>query len=218
MNQQAAIIRVVAVGISIAWTATLYLSGVDLAEPTRRLLAYLPTVAVILAVAFDLWLWKLPLMNRIVGRPRLDGTWRTTLTPNPESHIPDGGNRGPVQALTCIEQTYWTMSVSLLTAQSRSQSTTAALAANPDSKSTKRLYFTYRNDPQLAHRPRSLAHLGSCELAITGHKPTRIDGMYWTNRLTMGDLCLELIDRRTDHTLDEHNTKPSDPSPSSADD
>ncbi len=108
------------------------LSGVDLAATTQRLLAYLPTVAVLLAVAFDSWLWKLPGMNKLTGRPRLDGTWRTTLTPHADSHIPDGGNRGPIRALICIEQTFWTLSVSLITDQSRSQSSTASLAANTD--------------------------------------------------------------------------------------
>lgn len=203
MNQQANTIRTVAISVSLIWTAILYLSGVDLADTTQRLLAYLPTAAVLLAVAFDLWLWKLPGMNKLTGRPRLDGTWRTNLTPHADSDIPDGGNRGPIQALICIEQTFWTLSVSLITEQSRSQSTAASLAANTESKNTKRLYFTYRNDPKLAHRPRSLAHLGSCQLAVFGHKPARVEGMYWTNRLTMGDLSLDLVDRRTDHTLDE---------------
>lgn len=210
MTQQANTIRVVAVGVSLIWTTILYFSGVDLAASTQRLLAYLPTVAVLLAVAFDLWLWKLPGVNRITGRPRLGGTWRTTLTPHPDSHIPPNGNRGPIHALTCIEQTFWTLSVALITEQSRSHSTTASLTSNADSKNTKRLYFTYRNDPKLAHRPRSLAHLGSCEVTVVGDKPTQIDGMYWTNRLTMGDMELQLIDRRTDHVLEGTATDVSD--------
>lgn len=201
MSQQTTTVRAVAVGVSLAWSAVLYISGVDLAASSQRLLAYLPTVAVLLAVAFDLWLWKLPGMNRVTGRPRLDGTWQTVLTPHPDSYIPPSGDQGPIQALTCIEQTFWTLSVSLITTQSRSQSTTASLASNAESKNTKRMYYTYSNDPKLAERPRSFAHLGSCELTIVGDKPTKISGMYWTNRLTMGDLELTFVDRRTDHTL-----------------
>ncbi|OBH30757.1 hypothetical protein A5692_18775 [Mycobacterium sp. E342] len=186
--------------VSAVWAATLYLSGEHLDGDVRRGLSYLPSVIGLAVVAFDLWLWKLPGVSRITRRPHLYGTWRATLTPSAESHIPPGGDHGPIRAALVIEQTFWTTAVRLHTDQSNSASSTSSLAAVPDSKQTKTLYFTYANAARQEHSTRSVAHHGTTALRVAGVTPNSLHGTYWTDRLTTGDIDLVLVDRNTDRT------------------
>lgn len=56
----------------------------------------------------------------MTGRPHLYGTWRASITPSPGSRIPEGGNIGLISAAVVIEQTLWTVAVSLHTPESSS--------------------------------------------------------------------------------------------------
>lgn len=187
--------------MSVGYSVILYAAGVDVGEDLRKVIAYLPSLAVVIAVAFDLWLWKLPKVRSWCNRPLLKGTWATTIEPHPDSHIPWGGNRGPISAATVIEQSFWTLSVVQITTESDSMSKVAALVApNGDSKERRVLYSTYDNEPQMSQRPRSYGHLGGSQLTVIGDTPDRMTGTYWTDRLTMGSLELVLRTRRTNYT------------------
>ena len=145
MNNTAKFARLVAVSVSAVWAAALFYSGVDLDGHARRVLAYLPSAIGFLVVAFDLWLWKIPGVAHIAGRPRVYGTWKATLRPSSGSQIPPGGNRGPIIGAMVIEQTFWTTSVRFHTDQSSSKSSTSAIAPDTDSRQSKSFYFTYSN-------------------------------------------------------------------------
>lgn len=195
---QARLIRIVALAVSAAWSVVLYLSGVDLDDSMRRLLAYIPSVSVLLAVVFDLWVWKWPGVHRMVNRPRVDGTWRTTIRPHEKSRIPKGGNRGPIRSAVVIEQTFWTLSVRLLTAESSSMSEVTSLRSHGESREQRLLTYTYRNEPRAEQRPRSAPHRGACEFTVVGRLPKTFTGTYWTDRFTVGDMDLKLVDRQKD--------------------
>lgn len=199
-RDQARLIRIVAVAVSAAWGIALYFSGVDLNDSTRRLLAYIPSASVLLAVVFDLYVWKWPGIHRMVGRPRVDGTWRTTIRPHEKSRIPKAGNRGPIQSAVVIEQTFWTISVRLLTAESSSMSEVASLRSHGESREQRLLTYTYRNEPKQEHRPRSSPHRGACEFTVVGRLPQKVSGTYWTDRFTVGDMDLEFVDRKRDRS------------------
>ena len=188
-----------AIAVSAVYAAALYFSGIHLQSALKQLLAYAPSALALLALAFDLWLWKLKGVHRLVGRPRVDGTWLGTIQPHPDSRIPADGNRGPIPAALVIEQTYWSMSVALLTAESTSTSLSAVVRADGDSRGRYVLAYTYRNAPGQEHRPRSSPHAGAALLQIAGPTPTALNGTYWTDRLTAGDLRLHRVDRRTDY-------------------
>ncbi|WP_456316488.1 Cap15 family cyclic dinucleotide receptor domain-containing protein [Streptomyces luteolus] len=147
-------------------------------------------------VVFDRWMWRWPGIHRLVGRPRLDGTWHVELRPHPDSRIPRGGNRGPIHAYMLIEQTYWSLHAVLMTAESSSSSRTAAVRGNQGSQRHV-LEFVYGNEPRLEHQPRSRSHTGTCLLTITERIPQTLSGRYWTDRLTMGDMDLTYLDRAT---------------------
>ncbi len=204
MRNHAKAVRIWATGVSVGYTVILYAAGVDIGEDLRRMVAYLPSLAVVIAVVFDLWLWKWPKVRGWCSRPLISGTWITTIVPHPDSHIPEGGNRGPITAATLIEQTFWTLSVVQVTHESESLSKVAALVApNGDSKERKTLYYSYDNQPQMKQRPRSYGHLGGSQLAVIGDHPETMSGTYWTDCLTMGSLELSFRTRKTNFaTLD----------------
>jgi hypothetical protein len=200
MHPPVKVARYVAIALGGIYAVAIALSGVHLDYVWQKILAYAPAGAVIVVVAFDLWLWKLRPINTLVDRPVLAGTWIATLRPHPDSHIPAGGNRGPIDAAVLIEQTYWTVAITLLTAESSSHSTAAAIRRAGDGKNQRVLVYMYDNLPQQQHRPRSQPHTGATQLAVVGRRPTRLTGSYWTDRLTVGDMELAYLDRRTDYT------------------
>ena len=91
-----------------------------------------------------------------------------------------------------------TVSVTLLTAESRSISTSAAIYNRTSQQAV--LAYTYANEPELRHRPRSQPHTGASEFRITGREPEDMSGTYWTARLTVGDMTMRLLDRKTDYS------------------
>jgi hypothetical protein len=187
-------VRVAVTATTAVYGLALYASGFRFDDGIKQALAYIPVLAVFAVVAFDLWIWKWPGIHRLVQRPRIDGAWLTTLTPHPDSRIPDSGNRGPIEAAVLIEQTFWSLNITLLTAESRSISTSAAI--HNRTRQQSRLMYTYENEPDQKHRPRSQPHAGASQVNLTGRVPTEMTGTYWTARLTVGDMSLSLVDRR----------------------
>lgn len=200
MSSTAKVARWSATVASAAWIAALLLSDLQLDGPLRRALAYVPAAIGLGVVAFDLWIWKWPGINRVASRPRIYGAWAVTLTPVADSHIPPGGNRGPILGALIIEQTYFTLAVRFHTDQSDSKTVTATLVADHDSKQSRTLYATYSNQAQRQHSARSYAHSGTFRLAVHGADPNTMDGIYWTDRLTSGDMTLTRLGGRTDLT------------------
>jgi hypothetical protein len=192
-------IRITASAVSAAYAIVLYVTGIRLQHDARQLLAYLPSAFGILVVIFDSWAWKWPVIHSLTGRPRIDGTWIASLRPHPDSHIPTGGNRGPIQAAVIIDQTYWSLGITLLTRESTSFSTAASLRRLGDSHDRHIVTYTYANEPAQEHRPRSQPHVGATQLRVSGQRPPQIAGTYWTDRLTVGDLDLRLLNRNTDY-------------------
>lgn len=177
--------------VGVVWTLVLYTSGLNLPTLGKQVVANLPTASLLLALTFDLWLWKIPGAHRIHGRPRIDGTWETTITPQLGSHIPAEAGLHPRDATTIIEQTFWTLSVRMKTTESESISRAESLLPDGGSKQRKVLTYVYTNTPQLAVRDRSPIHVGATNLTVERGRPDTMDGTYWTDRLTIGDLHLK---------------------------
>lgn len=198
MNSTAKVARWTAIGVSAIWAGVLFVTGLDLNDATRRGLSYLPSAAGLLVVAFDLWLWKVPGVSRIAGRPHLWGTWEVRLEPSAKARIPKGGNRGSIPGALVIEQTFWTTAVHFYTRESSSFSIAASVINKPDSNQAKSLLFTYTNNARQAHSHRSHQHSGTCRLDVVGTIPRTLSGTYWTDRITAGDMTLTLVDRKDD--------------------
>jgi hypothetical protein len=198
MAKPTSVVRLTAVVVGVAYAIALYLSGVHLKSDAKHVLSYLPAALALALTAWDLWLWRLPLLHRVSKRPLIAGTWVATLTPTAASHIPEGGIRGPIEAYLVITQTYWSITVRQYTAESTSDSRAAMWQQNPGN-AARELTFTYSNRPLHSLEERSQPHLGTAELDVVGMEPSAMSGDYFTDRYTKGDMQLTLVDRTTRH-------------------
>lgn len=197
MRRPGLVVRVTAVGVGLVYAVVLYLVGIRLEQGVRQGLAYLPAFAAVLLIAWDLWIWRWPFIWRATSRPRVDGLWAVQLSPAEASHISPGGNRGPIDAYVVVKQTYWTIAVRQFTAESASISRSYFWDA-ANGTGTDWLTFIYDNTPAQRYQRRSQRHLGACSLHPGNRRPTEMEGMYFTDRYTKGDLTMSLISRDTD--------------------
>jgi SMODS-associating 2TM, beta-strand rich effector domain len=179
----------------IYWVIALYVQGVPL---TKELLV--PFGSVVGAVSlslllFDKWAWKFwPLNGFLIKRPLLHGTWRTELQsdwvdPSTNQVIP------PINCYMVIRQTASTLSIRLVTRESRSETVSAAIEDCGDG--TFEVNCAYRNKPRAMYRHRSDVHFGAMLLMADCLRPPMLEGDYWTDRKTIGTINLRDRKKKT---------------------
>jgi hypothetical protein len=187
-------VRAAVIAVGIVYSLVLKVSGVSLDSVAKQVVAVLPGLAAGALVIWDLWLWRTPGLQRLTHRPRIDGLWAAVLEPTDESHIPEGGNRGPIPAYLVISQTYWSLAIRQYTLESTSDSR-AFFWERRSGASWEAVAFLFENIPQQRHQHRSHRHLGACQLDPTEKAPAEMAGAYFTDRYTKGDMSLTHIDR-----------------------
>lgn len=131
------------------------------------------------------WSWRI-FKNWYVKRPDLRGSWQVELKSNwvnPETNegIP------PIIAYAIIRQTLTSLSVRLMTRESRSKLIAHSIEHEEDG--LFRLAAIYRNEPKIELQgDRSEIHHGSFSLEIHGSPVSIIEGHYWTDRGTKGSM------------------------------
>lgn len=141
---------------------------------------------VLVLAAFDIWAWRIPfLQGWFVPRPNLRGTWRVELQsdwkdPKTEQVV------SPIVAYLAVRQTFSTLSVRMLTAESASE--LVAVEINKAADGTYRVAAVYRSEPKLSVRERSPIHYGAIVLDVQGDPVKDLAGYYWTDRNTRGEL------------------------------
>lgn len=173
-----------------AWAGVLLVSGQRLSSGLLRPLSTVTTIVVFAAITFDLWLWKLPLLHGwFVKRPAIDGTWKVQIRSNwsnPETGV--SGLIAPIEGYMVIRQTFSTLSLRLLTEESSSELLGTEIVCSADG-----LYCVsgvYRSEPRFQVRDRSPIHYGAVWLKIVDVEPQKIEGHYWTDRETAGEMEL----------------------------
>ncbi|HEV2146527.1 MAG TPA: hypothetical protein VGR37_03840 [Longimicrobiaceae bacterium] len=171
---------------ALLWAVALLASGIELTSQHARPLGVVGSALIGLVAVFDLWLWRLRWLHGwFVKRPFLQGTWAVTLQSDwkdPES----GQGVGPIQAYLAVRQTYTSISLRLMTAESSSKMLGSDIVGFPDG-----LYVVtgvYQAEPKLLVRHRSPIHYGAIVLNVRASPPDGLDGSYWTDRQTRGEL------------------------------
>lgn len=177
---QAVIVTTVAV-----WVALLFLQGVDLRLSYLRPYSLVVSIVLLAFYAFDRWLWQVQPIPRLLGRPVLAGTWKGELRSDWKGE-PPGEVIQPILAFLAIRQTYDSLTIRLLTAESFSRSQTAELQRSADG--VPEVITTYQNIPELLLRERSPVHFGAMRLEVHGQPGSRLEGYYWTDRDTKGQV------------------------------
>ncbi|MBK5220278.1 MAG: hypothetical protein JJE35_10915 [Thermoleophilia bacterium] len=185
----------------------LVVAGVYLASylirglPTSELFAPIGATgaaASLFVLAFDHFLWRIPRVGRKLSkRPDIRGTWRGQLASNWVN--PETGQRidPDPEVYLVVRQTFWSVTANLITKESKSCSTTATI--EDDGCGQYQFVAQYRNTPRASVRERSEVHHGSFKLDVGGEPVDRLEGYYWTDRNTMGELE---FDRRSGKAVD----------------
>ena len=158
--------------------------------PTTELFAPIGaagSVAGLFVLLFDHLLWRLPRVGRLISRrPDLRGTWRGRLASNWIDPATNRQVEPDSEVYLVVRQTFWNVTANLITKESKSCSTTATI--EDDGCGQYQLVAQYRNTPRASVRGRSEVHHGSFKLDIGGQPVDRLEGYYWTDRKTMGEL------------------------------
>jgi hypothetical protein len=188
----------------IVWAVLLLLQGTPLHTSYLRPYSLVVGTVIICLTAYDRFLWRVKPFRFIPGQPPLlQGTWKGSLV---SSYLRDGKPIPPIQAFMVIRQSYSSVTVSLMTEESKSQSIVATI--NGPSPGYKILSSTYINTPELLIRGRSAIHHGSFVVDILGDPPGSLEGSYWTDRDTKGQLR---FDKHTAHLHSDYSTARADP-------
>lgn len=142
------------------------------------------TIVVVAIAAWEHWLWRRPLVQRLTGIARdIRGTWKGEL----ETFWKNETGASPPKKLVylVVRQTASAVTVSLLTNESRSASSLATVSSDGTAVS---LDYLYLNWPDLRVQEKSRIHHGSASLIVSGAPADRLRGQYWTNRDTRGEL------------------------------
>lgn len=144
------------------------------------------TVAVAGLWVFDRWGWRQFGIRRLVGRPVVHGTWHGELAsdwidPSTKKKIaPDP------DVFLVVRQRFWSVSVRLLTNESKSCSLFAELSTDADG--VCQLLYIYDNRPDAEVRDRSEPHFGAVVLTAPRSRSVGLVGQYFTDRKTTGDM------------------------------
>jgi hypothetical protein len=102
-------------------------------------------------------------------------------------HSPETGKPlAPFVAYLVIRQTFSLVSVRLHSRETNSKSLSGQVRQNDDGEWV--LAGVYLDMPKIAVRERSQIHYGAFELRVCGEPVTAIEGHYWTDRSTRGDI------------------------------
>jgi len=177
------------VSFVVIWILVLLASGVDLRinwDAVKKL-PEVVTIYYCLQLLFTSWAWRLPFFRGwLVPFPDLQGTWVGTLQstwPDPTTAQP----RPPVPIILVIKQSFSSVGCVMYSQESTSFSSAAQIVGEEDGLPL-RLSFNYSNRPKASVRDHSQMHDGAAILRVVKHPERVLDGQYWTDRKTTGDL------------------------------
>jgi hypothetical protein len=173
------------------WACILYATRTEFVinlESVKKL-PEVVTAYLLLHFAFTKWGWRWTVFRGwLVPYPDLQGTWQGELQTtwrNPQT----GEVPGPIAVTIAIRQTFSAISIVMFTGESMSYSTAASLS-EADESGIMRLSYTYTNTPKVGVRDRSIVHDGAAIFRIITEPERRLEGEYWTNRKSTGEMRL----------------------------
>jgi hypothetical protein len=176
--------------VVVIWVAVLLVQGHPVPLDYLRAFSYVITGVSLALLIWERWLWSWKAFRPwLTTRPDLRGTWKGHLVSNwvdPQTKQ----SRGQIEAYLVIRQTYSTIDVRLLTTESGSVSLSANIVT--DSEGIHTVAVVYRNTPRALLRERSPIGHGGMLVYVHGSPAHQLDGEYWTDRETKGEITLSL--------------------------
>lgn len=179
------VVQVVAVAVVVVFAAGIWATGGQLEASWLRFYSVAVIAALGVLILWERFFWRLSWLQRLDSVPRdVRGTWAGTLTSFWSD--PETGKTPPEKrAFLVVRQTAGSVSATLLTDESRSESTLGRVTGREGSSS---LDYMYINWPHSRFEHRSPIHHGSTSLSISGRPARRLSGRYWTSRDSKGEL------------------------------
>lgn len=177
----------VRIGIGIAalvWLGLALLAGQGFSQLPLRVYSIAGTLAALVFALWERFIWKWKPVRYMMGVPLIAGTWRGELL---SSYVrTDGTSVPPIPAVIYVSQSASKWTVTLFTGESKSISEQAKLIHDPDGR--WRLTWQYVNIPRPTVRDRSERHKGAAEVYIGSQPGEGLEGAYFTDRRTDGEL------------------------------
>lgn len=171
--------------VACTWAAAFIIGGDKLPPRIFGSLGTVTTVAGFAVFVLDKWAWSWPGVSHVLKRPDLRGTWAGTITPlDPTTRQP----KAPIEAYAVVRQSFTSVHLRLFTAESVSITLAADFVDEGDGVLI--LATVYRNEPKLSVTDRSAVHHGGTKLRLAAADGTALDGSYWTDRWTCGEMIL----------------------------
>ena len=187
--------------IVVIWAVVLLVQGHPVPLDYLKAFSYVVTGVSFALLFWERWLWSWRVFRPwLTNRPDLRGTWKGHLVSNWIDPITKQG-RGEIDAYLVVRQTYTTIDVRLLTAESGSISLSANIVA--DGEGIHTVAVVYRNTPRALLREHSPIGHGGMLLYVRGIPIHQLDGEYWTDRQTKGELTLRLRSSELRHDFDQ---------------
>jgi hypothetical protein len=186
-----AFIYILLIFSAILWFALAFFGGLSLSNlwAFLRLLPKVATLDLLLWSLFAKWGWRWRIFRGwLVPFPNLGGTWQGDIRSN---WIDKQADTKPaaIPAILSIKQTFGKISCVLRTAEMVSHSYVEGFAIDRD-RQLKQLTFSYTSRPKPSVRERSSPHDGTIVFDLIGKPVSKLEGRYWTDRETTGEINL----------------------------
>jgi len=181
----------------VIWVAVLRFTGTPMSinwEAVKKL-PDVVTIYVILSFVFTQWLWRWRVFQGwLVRIPDLQGTWdgefqSTWINPETKQGIP------PRRMILVIRQTFSSITCTMFTKESQSDSRAAKIERDKESKAVT-ISYNYTNRSKATIRHRSPIHDGAAHLRAVTLPSRMLEGEYWTGRCTTGQMTLRFSSRQ----------------------
>lgn len=144
------------------------------------------SINIVIWMIFIAWAWKWKIFYPwLVPFPNLSGDWEGTVKSNWKEKQLD-----PIPIEVSITQNFFNIQVKIKTNESRSYSIGASFDIDAE-RGFQQLFYSYLNTPKSGVRERSEIHYGSTILNFDGFKVEKMEGEYWTDRETTGEIILK---------------------------
>ncbi len=171
---------------AIVWASLLVLKGTPLSVNIFEPFSTVTGVLVLMLGFFDKWAWHWKIFYPwLVSTPYLQGTWKGRLFSNWVNPRTQQQTES-IDAYLVIRQKFSRVFARLLTRESSSELLAGEIVKNVDE--TWQFVGTYRNTPKILIRDRSPIHHGGIIMTVKGQPPMGMEGQYWTDRGTQGEV------------------------------
>ncbi|TYK44565.1 hypothetical protein [Actinomadura decatromicini] len=173
--------------MALVWLAMALLTGQAISSDVLRVFSIAASLATIVFLLYDHFIWKWYIVRLFTGKPTVAGTWRGLLQ---SDYIRPGESQpvAPIPTVIRVKQTNSTLVATLFTGESSSVTEQGRLIRETDGR--WRLSWIYVNEPRPPFQHRSNHHCGVCDLYLAGRDGELLTGRYFTDRKTVGEIEL----------------------------